>query len=150
MTSRKDMIRDYTQKYEVVCRAADSVDLEVYDQYGVKRGLRDKNGSGVLTGVTNISRIDAFEMVDGVKVPCDGQLWYRGYNVIDLVNDFAFKRFGFEEVAYLLLYGNLPTDSELMEFNSVLSTLRVLPRNFTRDETYKRDSDDRNLCILCI
>ena len=142
MTSRKDMIRDYTQKYEVVCRAADSVDLEVYDQYGVKRGLRDKNGSGVLTGVTNISRIDAFEMVDGVKVPCDGQLWYRGYNVIDLVNDFAFKRFGFEEVAYLLLYGNLPTDSELMEFNSVLSTLRVLPRNFTRDVIMKAPSKD--------
>ena len=91
MTSRREILREYTTKYEKVCREVDDVDIEVYDQFGVKRGLRDKNGSGVLTGVTNISRIDAFEMKDGVKTPCDGQLWYRGYNVIDLVNDFAFK-----------------------------------------------------------
>ena len=142
MTSKKDFIRDYTLKYEQVCRKVDDVDIEVYDQFGVKRGLRDKNGSGVLTGVTNISRIDAFEMVDGVKTPCDGQLWYRGYNVIDLVNDFAFKRFGFEDIAYLLLFGDLPTNDELLEFKDALVTLRVLPRNFTRDVIMKAPSKD--------
>ncbi len=142
MTSRREILREYTEKYEKVCREVDDVDIDVYDKFGVKRGLRDKNGSGVLTGVTNISRIDAFEMKDGEKVPCDGQLWYRGYNVIDLVNDFAFKRFGFEEVAYLLLFGDLPTDAQLDEFKNMLSMVRVLPRNFTRDVIMKAPSRD--------
>ena len=142
MTSRREILREYTEKYEKVCREVDNVDIDVYEEFGVKRGLRDKNGSGVLTGVTNISRIDAFEMKDGEKVPCDGQLWYRGYNVIDLVNDFAFKRFGFEEVAYLLLFGELPTDAQLEEFKNMLSMVRVLPRNFTRDVNMKAPSRD--------
>ena len=142
MTSRREILREYTEKYEKVCREVDDVDIDVYDEFGVKRGLRDKNGNGVLTGVTNISRIDAFEMKDGEKVPCDGQLWYRGYNVIDLVNDFAFKRFGFEEVAYLLLFGDLPTDAQLDEFKNMLSMVRVLPRNFTRDVIMKAPSRD--------
>ena len=142
MASRREILREYTEKYEKVCREVDDVDIDVYDEFGVKRGLRDKNGNGVLTGVTNISRIDAFEMKDGEKVPCDGQLWYRGYNVIDLVNDFAFKRFGFEEVAYLLLFGDLPTDAQLDEFKNMLSMVRVLPRNFTRDVIMKAPSRD--------
>ena len=142
MASRREILREYTEKYEKVCREVDNVDIDVYEEFGVKRGLRDKNGSGVLTGVTNISRIDAFEMKDGEKVPCDGQLWYRGYNVIDLVNDFAFKRFGFEEVAYLLLFGELPTDAQLEEFKNMLSMVRVLPRNFTRDVIMKAPSRD--------
>ena len=142
MTSRREILREYTEKYEKVCREVDNVDIDVYEEFGVKRGLRDKNGSGVLTGVTNISRIDAFEMKGDEKVPCDGQLWYRGYNVIDLVNDFAFKRFGFEEVAYLLLFGELPTDAQLEEFKNMLSMVRVLPRNFTRDVIMKAPSRD--------
>lgn len=142
MTSRREILREYTEKYEKVCREVDDVDIDVYEEFGVKRGLRDKNGSGVLTGVTNISRIDAFEMKGDEKVPCDGQLWYRGYNVIDLVNDFAFKRFGFEEVAYLLLFGELPTDAQLEEFKNMLSMVRVLPRNFTRDVIMKAPSRD--------
>ena len=142
MTSRREILREYTEKYEKVCREVDDVDIDVYEEFGVKRGLRDKNGSGVLTGVTNISRIDAFEMKGDEKVPCDGQLWYRGYNVIELVNDFAFKRFGFEEVAYLLLFGELPTDAQLEEFKNMLSMVRVLPRNFTRDVIMKAPSRD--------
>ncbi|MCR4610173.1 MAG: citrate/2-methylcitrate synthase [Eubacterium sp.] len=142
MASRREILREYTEKYEKVCREVDGVDIDVYEEFGVKRGLRDKNGSGVLTGVTNISRIDAFEMKGDEKVPCDGQLWYRGYNVIDLVNDFAFKRFGFEEVAYLLLFGELPTDAQLEEFKNMLSMVRVLPRNFTRDVIMKAPSRD--------
>ena len=142
MASRREILREYTDRYEKVCFDVDDVDVEVYDQFGVKRGLRDKNGSGVLTGVTNISRIDAFEMKDGEKTPCDGRLWYRGYDVIDLVNDFAFKRFGFEEVAYLLLFGDMPTDEQLKEFCEMLAMVRVLPRNFTRDVIMKAPSRD--------
>jgi citrate synthase len=135
-------IEDYTRRYEKVCREVDDVDLSIYDQYGVKRGLRDKNGNGVLTGVTHISRIEAFKVENGQQIPCDGQLWYRGYNVIDLVQDFGFKRFGFEEVAYLLLFGDLPNQAQLDEFRQVLASQRTLPTNFTRDVIMKAPSHD--------
>ena len=135
-------VDDYTQRYEKVCRDVDDVDLSVYEQFGVKRGLRDKNGNGVLTGVTNISKIEAFKMENGQKIPCDGKLWYRGYDVISLVQDFGFKRFGFEETAYLLLFGNLPNKEQLAEFQKVLASLRTLPTNFTRDVIMKAPSQD--------
>ena len=86
-------------EYVELCRAADRIDLSMYERYDVQRGLRDKNGNGVLTGLTNISRIESFQMVDGVKTPCDGKLWYRGYDCIELVNGFRGKHFGFEEIA---------------------------------------------------
>lgn len=132
----------YTKEHESVCRHADSVRVGLYDELGVKRGLRDKNGKGVLTGVTNISEIIASDIVDGVVVPCDGQLWYRGYNVMDLVKDFGFKRFGFEEITYLLLFGDLPTAAQLNEFKDILGSLRTLPKNFTRDIIMKAPSQD--------
>ena len=135
-------ILDYTQRMDKVCHEVDNVNAEVYDEYGVKRGLRDKNGHGVLTGVTNISKIISSEIIDGKEVPCDGQLWYRGYNVIDMINDFGFKRFGFEEVAYLLLFGNLPTEEQLAEFKGVLGSLNTLPTNFTRDVIMKAPTKD--------
>ncbi len=135
-------VKEFAKAYEPVCRRADDVDTGLYDKFGVKRGLRDKNGKGVLTGVTNISKIVASKIEDGREVPCDGQLWYRGYNVIEMVQDFGFKRFGFEEVAYLLLFGALPTDVELGEFKRVLGSLRTLPTNFTRDVIMKAPSHD--------
>jgi len=127
------VIEEFTEKYARVCEAVDDVDYSLYDEYGVKRGLRDKNGSGVRAGVTNISKIESFKMIDGVKTPCDGRLWYRGYDVIDLVEDFKFKRFGFEEITYLLLFGKLPNEEELTEFKKILAQSRELPDNFTRD-----------------
>lgn len=132
----------YTKEHESICRHADSVRVGLYDELGVKRGLRDKNGKGVLTGVTNISKIIASDIVDGVVVPCDGQLWYRGYNVMDLVKDFGFKRFGFEEITYLLLFGDLPNAAQLTEFKDILGSLRTLPKNFTRDIIMKAPSHD--------
>ncbi len=133
---------EYLSEYSKICHQEDDIDVALFDEYGVKRGLRDKNGNGVLSGLTNISRIEAFQIVDGVKKPCDGKLWYRGYDCIELVNGFKGKRYGFEEIAYLLLLGRLPNETELAEFCDVLASGRTLPRNFTRDVIMKAPSGD--------
>lgn len=128
--------------YAELCREADRLEPELFDKYDVQRGLRDKNGNGVVTGLTNISRIESFQMVDGVKTPCDGKLWYRGYDCIELVKGFRGKRFGFEEVGYLLLFGNLPNEGQLKEYQEILASHRTLPTNFTRDVIMKAPSSD--------
>ncbi len=133
---------EYLINYAELCREADRLEPEMFDKYEVQRGLRDKNGNGVVTGLSNISRIDSFRMVDGVKTPCEGKLWYRGYDCIELVNGFRRKRFGFEEIAYLLLFGKLPSESQLKEFRDSLSASRTLPTNFTRDVIMKAPSSD--------
>jgi len=133
---------EYTDIYGKICENTDLISAELFDEYGVKRGLRDKNGNGVLSGLTHISKIEAFKNVDGKKVPCDGKLWYRGYSVIDLVKGFHGERFGYEEIAYLLLFGRLPSLRELDEFKGVLNASRTLPTNFTRDVIMKAPSKD--------
>lgn len=133
---------EYTDIYGKICENTDLISAELFDEYGVKRGLRDKNGNGVLSGLTHISKIQSFKNVDGKKVPCDGRLWYRGYDVTDLVKGFKGERFGYEEVAYLLLFGRLPNMAELAEFKSVLNASRTLPTNFTRDVIMKAPSKD--------
>lgn len=132
------ILNDYAQ----LCRQADHLEPEMFDKYEVQRGLRDKNGNGVVTGLTNISRIEAFKMVDGVKTPCEGKLWYRGYDCIDLVKGFRNTGFGFEEVAYLLLFGELPDANQLKQFRDILAANRRLPTNFTRDVIMKAPSND--------
>ncbi len=132
----------YYGDYAQLCREADQINQSLFEQYEVQRGLRDKNGNGVLTGLTNISRIESFKMVDGVKTPCEGKLWYRGYDCIELVKGFSQKRYGFEEVAYLLLFGELPTEEELNTFRHVLAAERTLPTNFTRDVIMKAPTSD--------
>lgn len=120
-----------------------AIEPDLFDEYGVKRGLRDKNGKGVLSGLTNISLIKSSEEIDGKSVPCDGQLYYRGYNIFDLVRGFQKEnRFGFDECAYLLLFGNLPTANELMEFKKTLGYSMTLPTNFVRDVIMKAPSHD--------
>ena len=99
------MINNFTTKYAKVCEKKDVIPMELFEQYDVKKGLRDQNGNGVVSGLTHISKIHAFKYEDGKKIPCDGQLWYRGYDVIDLVKGFEYKYYGFEEIAYLLLFG---------------------------------------------
>ena len=131
-----------TEELMTICERNDRIPPELFKEYGVKRGLRDVDGTGVLAGISNISRIDAFKTEDGKKVPCDGQLWYRGYNVIDLIHGFEGKRFGFEEVAYLLLFGELPDAAKLGAFKSMLEECRQLPTNFTRDVIMKAPSKD--------
>ena len=131
------------ENYARICRENTSIPLELYDTYQVKKGLRDKNGEGVRAGLTNISRIDSFEVVDGQKVPCDGKLYYRGIDIEDLVHGFTSEnRFGFEETAYLLLFGKLPDREQLRQFTGTLAACRTLPRNFTRDVIMKAPTRD--------
>ena len=118
-------------------------DSELYTRYDVKRGLRDINGKGVLAGLTHISDVRATEIKDGVSVPAHGKLFYRGYNVQDLINGFTKDdRFGFEETAYLLLFGELPNSTELAEFRKLLGSYRSLPTSFVRDIIMKAPSKD--------
>lgn len=143
MTLKKDEIKNFTEKYGEVCRKNDSVQKELFTQYGVKRGLRDINGRGVLTGITNISRVESTELVDGERVPCEGKLYFRGYRIQDLVQGFMKRdRFGFEEVAYLLLFGTLPNNEELEVFKKIMAVSRQLPTNFVRDVIMKAPSSD--------
>ncbi len=133
---------NYLTEYTALCREADQIDLHLFDEYGVQRGLRDKNGNGVLAGLTNISRIESFKKENGQKVPCEGRLWYRGYDCIELVKGFNEKRFGFEEIAYLILFGQLPNEEELKRFQGIIASNRTLPTNFTRDVIMKAPSSD--------
>ena len=111
--------------------------IRIYIRNMALRGLRDEQGQGVLTGLTNISQITAFKNVNGEKVPCDGELLYRGYNVRDLVNGDADKRFIFEEGVYLLLFGDLPDNEQLAKFREALNNSMDFPTNFTRDVIMK-------------
>ena len=120
-----------------------AIDPELYQKYDVKRGLRDLNGKGVLTGLTNISEIVSSKMVDGKSVPCEGELYYRGYNVEDLIRrQLKDDNFGFERTAYLLLFGDLPEESSFREFCELLSFYRTLPTSFVRDIIMKAPSSD--------
>ncbi|MCH5303851.1 MAG: citrate/2-methylcitrate synthase [Ruminococcus sp.] len=119
------------------------IDKELYAKYDVKRGLRDLDGKGVRTGLTDISEIVQNKVVDGKTVPCDGQLFYRGYNINDVVEGFSSEgRFGFEEVVYLLLFGEMPNKNELSQFTEMLGAYRTLPTNFVRDVIMKAPSAD--------
>lgn len=126
-----------------LCSQANEIDKELYTKYDVKRGLRDVNGKGVLAGLTNISDVCAKKIVNGEEVPCKGKLYYRGYNIKDLVRGFLeAKHSGFEEVAYLLLFGELPTEQQLHDFERLLAERRTLPPTFVRDVIMKAPSKD--------
>ena len=119
------------------------IDPGLYSKFDVKRGLRDLDGKGVLTGLTDISTIKQNKLVDGKLVPCDGELYYRGYNVNDIVGGILEdNRFGFEEVVYLLLFGEMPTAQQLKDFRELLVLYRTLPQNFVRDVILKAPSED--------
>lgn len=121
------------------------IDPELYTKYDVKRGLRDVSGKGVLTGLTQISEIVSSKTVDGKTVQCDGELYYRGIDVREIVKGFTSenRHNGFEEASYLLLFGKLPSQKDLDEFSKILSDYRnSLPKNFVRDVIMKAPSDD--------
>lgn len=131
------------QQLAKLCEQNNAIDKDLYTKYEVKRGLRDLNGKGVLAGLTNISDVCAKKVVDGVEVPCEGNLYYRGYNIKDLVRGFLeAEHFGFEEAAYLLLFGSLPNKQELSDFHDTLIERRTLPPNFVRDVIMKAPSRD--------
>lgn len=135
-------LNDYTTRSEAVCRRNDTISPRLYEEYGVKKGLRDENGNGVLAGLTNISKITSSKIVDGKKIPCDGQLWYRGYRVEDLIGSLGETELGYEKIAYLLLMGQMPDSAAAEEFRRLLGECRTLPTNFTRDVIMKAPGKD--------
>ena len=135
-----------------LCKEEFPIEPSLYTEFDVKRGLRDLNGKGVLAGLTHIGNVVASKMVDGQSVPCDGKLYYRGVDVEALVEGFAKDdRPGFEETAYLLLFGQLPDRKQLEDFSQLLADLRYLPSVFTRDVIMKAPSDNMmNTLAKCV
>lgn len=132
-------IKDYGRS----CLENSSIPAELYTEHKVFRGLRDLNGNGVLTGLTRISEIQSSKMVNGEKQSCEGELFYRGINIEDIVKGFeSEKRYGFEETIYLLLFGDMPTHEQLASFSDMLSRYRSLPTNFVRDVIMKAPNAD--------
>ena len=120
-----------------------SVDPALYDMYPVKRGLRNNDGSGVIAGITNISNVHGYMMNEGDKVPVEGKLTFRGYDIYDLLSDTSpRKRYGFEEVAYLLMLGKLPTQDELDQFVAAIDAERELPDGFTAARIMRHPAAD--------
>ena len=143
MSETTTQMQEFLTRQAKVCHDNCEIEKDLYKELGVKRGLRDVDGVGVLAGLTNISCIQSSEMINGEKVPCEGKLFYRGYNIYELVEGFM-KRgdFGFEEITYLLLFGKLPDDKQLKEFREILAQSMTLPKNFTRDVILKAPSKD--------
>lgn len=143
--AREDLFEVSPQILELtkLCRNHSTIDTQLYTKYDVKRGLRDINGKGVLTGLTEISEIVSSKTVNGRTVPCEGKLYYRGIDVEEIVHGFISEnRFGFEETVYLLLFGDLPSPEILAEFKDLLFRYRTLPTNFVRDIIMKAPSFD--------
>lgn len=132
-------IEDLTSK----CLTNLTINQSLYKEFDVQRGLRNLQGEGVRAGLTRISEITSFKRENGEKIPCDGELRYQGIDIHELTDGFLKEnRFGFEEVAYLMLFGNLPTSNELNNFKRLLGEQRSLPKNFTRDIIMKAPSKD--------
>lgn len=137
---------DYTNlinNYAAAVRATNAIDPALYAQHDVKRGLRDINGKGVVAGLTEISEVCSHKIVNGESIPCRGELFYRGINVKDIVNGFISEnRFGFEEVCYLLLFGELPNKVQYREFCNLMIDLAPLPGEFVRNTIMSTPSPD--------
>ena len=138
----KEKIRHYSEKKTALCVQNGVISDELFSLYDVKRGLRDENGRGVLTGLTNISLIESVKEENGTRTGIDGELWYRGYNIRSLIRSLGENEFGFERTAYLLLFGEKPVEKQLSEFSDILAESRVLPVNFARDVIMKAPSRD--------
>lgn len=150
-----DLIVKYSHQISSLAKlteANNNIEPSMYDKFDVKRGLRDADGKGVLCGLTEISEVTSWKTENGKRVPVKGELFYRGYNVKDIVRRTVDEnRFGFEETAFVLLFGKLPTKTELDEFSEILSEFRLLPRNFVRDIIMKQPSKDMmNMLARCV
>lgn len=132
----------YILQQEAICRKNGSIAPRLYEEYGVNLGLRDEKGNGVLTGLTNISKIVSSSMYSGEKIPCEGELWYRGYRIEHLIQSLEETEYGFEKIAYLLLMGEMPSEKALNAFWQAIGESRVLPSNFTRDVIMRASSED--------
>ena len=135
-TIRDDKLKEFVE----YCLVSSAFDVNLYQEYDVKRGLRESNGKGVLTGLTEISDVNGFRTQDGKKVPTDGELFFQGYNIKELIRGFRNRRFNFEEITWLLLFGDLPDKKQLREFIDLLGQFRELPSKFVRDVIMKAPS----------
>ena len=133
---------DQLSEFVRYCMISGAIDVNLYQEYDVKRGLRESNGKGVLTGLTEISDVNGFHIVNGRKVPVDGELYFQGYDIKELMQGFKNRRFNFEEITYLLLFGALPTQEQLDEFIDFLARYRELPSKFVRDVVMKAPSEN--------
>lgn len=133
---------DQLSEFVRYCMISGAIDVNLYQEYDVKRGLRESNGKGVLTGLTEISDVNGFHIVNGRKVPVDGELYFQGYDIKELMQGFKSRRFNFEEITYLLLFGALPTQEQLDEFIDFLARYRELPSKFVRDVVMKAPSEN--------
>ena len=137
-------IQKQVEELSDLCVQNSKIDPELYTKYEVKRGLRDVSGKGVLAGLTEISEIRSYTVVDNDMIPCEGKLFYRGIDVEEIVDGFIKEdRFGFEEVVYLLLFGSMPKEDELKDFSKLIAHYRTtLPTKFVRDIIMKAPSSD--------
>ncbi|MGN0268860.1 MAG: citrate/2-methylcitrate synthase [Lachnospiraceae bacterium] len=140
--TQNNILQEKLDQLVAFCKESGHIDPVLYSEYDVKRGLRDSTGKGVLTGLTEISDVTAYEMKNGHQVPAPGQLYFQGYNVEDLIEGAHGKRFCFEEVTYLLLFGELPNSQQLNDFIELLSAERSLPSKFVRDVIMKAPSSN--------
>ena len=130
-------LRDKMRFFEHELLGNHHIDPNLYVEYDVKRGLRDSAGKGVLTGLTEISDVNGYKLVNGRRIPADGQLFYQGINVQDIINGLNGRRYGFEEVIYLLIFGKLPNRDELARFFDVMGNMEELGGRFVRDVVMK-------------
>ena len=143
MKTQKEEFEEYAKQMQTLCEKNDAISDDLFKEYNVNRGLRDLNGKGVLTGLTGISEIVSFKPdEDGVMQPCEGELWYRGHRIDNIINNIGEHEYGFARTAFLLLFGEYPTDEEEKEFEEYLNAAMELPTNFTRDVIMKAPSGD--------
>ena len=125
------------KKWEEELMKSHRIDPNLYLEYDVKRGLRDSAGKGVLTGLTEISDVCAYDLINGRQIPAEGSLYYQGINIYDIVNGLEGRKFGFEETIYLLLFGKLPNKTQMDNFLNTLFELQCLSGRFVRDVVMK-------------
>ncbi|MDO4523557.1 MAG: citrate/2-methylcitrate synthase [Eubacteriales bacterium] len=147
-------VKKEMEKLETIMLHNQRIDPNLYVEYDVKRGLRDSAGKGVLTGLTEISDVSGYQLINGRRIPSEGELYYQGVNVIDLVQGLKNRRFGFEETIYLLLFAKLPSREELKEFSEVMFKLQTLSGRFVRDVVMKASTENimnaMQRCILSL
>ena len=130
-------LRDKMRFFEQELLKNHHIDPNLYVEYNVKRGLRDSAGKGVLTGLTEISDVNGYNLINGRQIPADGRLYYQGINVQDIISGLNGRRFGFEETIYLLIFGKLPDKEELSRFLDMMSDMEELGGRFVRDVVMK-------------
>ena len=133
---------DYYHAKSIICEKNGTIPSELYDEFDVKKGLRDRNGKGVVTGITRISKLNGYEVVNGERVPMEGKLAYRGYDINDLVYKHGDTKLRFEEAAYLLIFGELPNASEVEEFRAIIEDNMRLPSSFLNHVIFRENCGD--------